>query len=73
MNISALLDSRSRQSSGSHKTGEESREDVAYPKGDEFLRKRLGCSAVAKRVLARPSPSARQKAWWIRVPALQIW
>lgn len=56
----ALLDSRSRQSSGSHKTGEKSREDVAYPKGNEFLRERLCDRDAAEGIIPRPSSSVQQ-------------
>lgn len=55
----ALLDSGAGQGGGGHKTREESREDVADPKGNEFLRQRPGgsdantynlCKTLANRV-----------------------
>lgn len=54
---SALLDSSAGQGGGGHKTGEEPREDVADPKGNEFLRETLDDKDATNRTFARPSPS----------------
>lgn len=54
---SALLDSSAGQGSGGHKTREESREDVADPKGNEFLRERLDDSNATNIGFASPSPN----------------
>lgn len=46
----ALLDGGAGQGSGGHKTREESREDVADPKGNELLRQKPGGRDAANRI-----------------------
>ena len=53
----ALLDSSAGQGSGSHKTREEPGEDVADPKGNEFLRERLDDSDGTNTTFSRPFPN----------------
>lgn len=54
---SALLDSSAGQGGGSHKTREKPGEDVADPKGNEFLRERLNDNGATNIIFSRPSPS----------------
>lgn len=50
----ALLDSCAGQGGGSHETREEPGEDVANPKGNEFLRERTDDSDAADIIFSSP-------------------
>lgn len=58
----ALLDSCAGQGGGSHKTREEPGEDVANPKGDEFLRERTDDREAADITFSSPKPFKIKKA-----------